>query len=92
MPDSSDNHPLRQLALGIVEGLDGLEAEYPDLWTLTSFAANVGQALLVSVMDSRDLTSGDALPLLLTSSRATGHTRAHDGIERRQSDGVCRHG
>lgn len=65
MMHSTDDHPLRQLATGIVEELDRLEAEYPDLWMLTSLAANLSQALLVSVMHYRDLASRDTLPLLL---------------------------
>lgn len=65
MSDSRDEHPLRQLTQGIVEGLDTLESEYPDLWILTSFAANLSHALLVSAMHTRDLNSHDALPLLL---------------------------
>lgn len=65
MPNSDEEHPLRQLVAGILDEVNRLEEEYPDLWVLISFAANLSQALLVSVMHYRDLSSRDNLPLIL---------------------------
>jgi len=64
MRDEEMGHPLQEMARGLVESLEQWQQEYPDLWTLTSFAGYLSQALMTSAMSSRQLDAAHHLMLL----------------------------
>jgi hypothetical protein len=63
--DDETGHPLKELALGLIEGLEQWEQEYPDLKALTAMAGHLVQALMASTFQLPGFTASETLCLLL---------------------------